>query len=66
MMVAKSGYADKEQLRQLLDDMLIFEDEQPREQLKVDFYTMLENEKENISDAKTKTNTSYKLSKINR
>lgn len=65
LLTCKTCRTEHKQLRQLLDDMLIFEDEQPNEQLKVDFYTMLENEKENISVAKTKTNTSYKLSKLN-
>lgn len=47
---------EHKQTRQLLDDMQVFEEKQPDEQLKVDFYTMLENEKEQLQSDSIKNN----------
>ncbi|MBU8892248.1 MAG: HEAT repeat domain-containing protein [Bacteroidales bacterium] len=49
LLTCKTCRTEHKQTRQLLDDMQIFEDEQPDEQLKVDFYTMLEVEKEQLN-----------------
>ena len=60
LLTCKTCRIEHKQTRQLLDDMLIFEDEQPEEKLKVDFYTMLEKEKEQLHAVSTK---SYSLPK---
>jgi hypothetical protein len=48
LLTCKTCRIEHKQTRQLLDDMQVFEDEQPEEKLKLDFYTMLEEEKEQL------------------
>ena len=57
LLTCKSCRTEHKQTRQLLDDMHVFEDEQPVEQLKVDFYTMLEKEKEQLNNISQNSNS---------
>lgn len=65
LLTCKTCRIEHKQTRQLLDDMQIFEDEQPEEKLKVDFYTMLEKEKEQLHTVSTKSYSLPKHSKLN-
>lgn len=65
LLTCKTCRIEHKQTRQLLDDMQIFEDEQPEEKLKVDFYTMLEKEKEQLHSVSKNSYSLPKHSKFN-
>jgi len=64
LLTCKVCREEHKQTRQLLDDMQVFEDEHPDKQLKVDFYTMLEEEKEKLpfssKNIKSSTNKNFR------
>jgi len=64
LLTCKTCRTEHKQTRQLLDNMHVFEDMQPDEQLKVDFYTMLEKEKEQINNVSSCNSDSQNQNKF--